>query len=412
MAGRLAGGDLAVRMPATGVGEIGKLERSFNTMAGSLEASHDGLRQLADEQAALQRVATLVARSGSPTEVFEAVAVEARLLLGADSSRVLRYESDAAATVLADSSRPGMEIPVDTRVAVAGETVLAAVFGSGRPALIDDVTDAGGPLAERAREPGLRAAVGAPIVVEGRLWGAIAVAWAKDSGVSPDIEGRLAQFTDLVATAIANADSRAELIASRSRVVAAADEARRRVVRDLHDGAQQRLVHTVIQLKLAARELRGHDGPEATVAAALEQAEQANAELRELAHGILPSVLTRGGLRAGVDALLARVAVPVTADVSAERLPPEIAASAYFVVAEALTNVVKHSHAHSADVKAWVEDGVLHIEVRDDGVGGAVPGGPGLVGLADRLAALDGRLRAESPAGGGTLIAATLPLRD
>jgi signal transduction histidine kinase len=183
-------------------------------------------------------------------------------------------------------------------------------------------------------------------------------------------------------------------------------------VRDLHDGAQQRLVHTVITLKLAQRELADEEATaEDRVAEALDQAEQANAELRELAHGILPSALTRGGLRAGVDALVSRIAVPVTVDVSVDRLPPGIEASAYFVVAEALTNTVKHSRADSAQVRAWVDDGALRLEVRDDGLGGADPAGEGLVALADRLAAFEGRLRVESPPNGGTLIGATLPLR-
>jgi signal transduction histidine kinase len=203
-----------------------------------------------------------------------------------------------------------------------------------------------------------------------------------------------------------------EVQASRARVLAAADAERRRVVRDLHDGAQQRLVHTVVILKLARRGLVRHDpAAGAMVDEALEHAERANAELRELAHGILPAVLTRGGLRAGVEALVTRMALPVTIDVAVGRLPAAIEAPAYFVVAEALTNVVKHSGADSAAVSASVDDGVLRVEVRDDGVGGARKDGTGLVGLDDRLAALDGALRIESAAGGGTLVAATIPVR-
>jgi signal transduction histidine kinase len=213
-----------------------------------------------------------------------------------------------------------------------------------------------------------------------------------------------------VATAIANADARAQLIASRARVLTAGDDARRRVVRDLHDGAQQRLVTTIMALRLA-REAQ-HDGQaaDALMADALEQAEEANAELRELAHGLLPPVLARGGLRAGLDALVSRLSVPVDVAVPGERLPPQIEASAYFVVAEALTNVVKHSRAQSAQIKAWLEGGELHLDVRDDGVGGARADGTGLLGLHDRLASLGGRLQVESPPNGGTRIAATLPL--
>jgi signal transduction histidine kinase len=215
----------------------------------------------------------------------------------------------------------------------------------------------------------------------------------------------------LLDTAIANADSRDQLTASRARLLTEGDEARRRVVRDLHDGAQQRLVHTIVTLKLAQRAFRDEDGKaESLLGEALDHAEQGNRELRELAHGILPAVLTRGGLRAGVDAFVARLDLPVAIDGPAERLPEEIEASAYFIVAEALTNVVKHSHATRAEVKASVDEGLLQVEVRDDGIGGADPSGHGLVGMADRVSALGGSLSVQSPAGGGTLVTATLPL--
>jgi signal transduction histidine kinase len=203
-----------------------------------------------------------------------------------------------------------------------------------------------------------------------------------------------------------------EVSASRARVLAAADEERRRVVRDLHDGAQQRLVHAVVTLTLARGALGQEAGAaDALLGEALHHAQRANAELRELARGILPSVLTRGGLRAGVQALASRMRLKVTVDVSIGRLPAAIEAAAYFVVAEALTNVAKHSSARSAHVSAWVESDVLTVAVRDDGVGGASRDGNGLLGLEDRLAALDGALRIEIPPGGGTLVAATIPLR-
>jgi signal transduction histidine kinase len=206
--------------------------------------------------------------------------------------------------------------------------------------------------------------------------------------------------------------SEAFLAASRARIVAATDEERRRLVRDLHDGAQQRLVHTTITLKLAHRALQNEeeDHLAALLSEALDHAEQATAELRELAHGILPAVLTQGGLRAGVDALASRMPVPVENGVSVGRLPAAVEATAYFVVAEALTNVAKHARAGRARVAARVEDDTLRIQVRDDGVGGARPEGSGLLGLADRVAVLDGQLRVESPADGGTLVAADFPL--
>jgi signal transduction histidine kinase len=235
---------------------------------------------------------------------------------------------------------------------------------------------------------------------------------ATESEMLPDgIEDRLAEFTELVGTAISNIQARSDLAASRARIAAAADAERRRVVRDLHDGAQQRLVHTIITLKLAQRafqEDRG-DAPE-LVTEALRHAEEATTELRELAHGILPSALASGGLRAGMEALASRMSVPVENDVSVDRLPAAVEATAYFVVAEALTNVTKHSDAGRATVTATIDDGTLRIRVRDDGVGGAQPDGSGLLGLADRLAVLDGRLEVQSPAGGGTLVTADIPL--
>jgi signal transduction histidine kinase len=205
--------------------------------------------------------------------------------------------------------------------------------------------------------------------------------------------------------------SEAYLAASRARIVAATDEERQRVVRDLHDGAQQRLVNTILRLKMARAALENdEEAVPALVSEALDHAEEAMAELRELAQGILPRILTHGGLRAGVHALASRMPVPVENGVSVGRLPGAVEATAYFVIAEALTNVAKHSHAARAAVAARVEDGTLRIQVRDDGVGGARPDGSGLLGLADRLAVLDGHLRVESPVDGGTLVTADIPL--
>ena len=392
MAGRLAGGDLSTRMPETGTGEVGALERAFNTMAVSLESSRDELREIAEEQAALRRVATLVARDVPPAELFEAAAAEVRTLLGADATGLLRYEEGGTAVVF-ESERFTLE----------GKSVTAAVLRTGRPARVDY----GG---EEASD--IRTSVGAPIVVGGRLWGVMVAAWKRADALSPDIEERMAQFTELVATAIANAQSRAELAASRARVVATADETRRRIERDLHDGAQQSLVHTVITLKLARRELGDAGGPVAElVDDALGHAERANEELRELAHGILPATLTRG-LGAAIETLVSHVRLPVSVDVTAERVSPELEATAYFIVAEALTNTVKHARASRARVTASVADGMLRVEVSDDGVGGArTDGRSGLLGLYDRVAAVNGELRVDSPPGGGTTVAAAIPLR-
>jgi signal transduction histidine kinase len=202
---------------------------------------------------------------------------------------------------------------------------------------------------------------------------------------------------------------------ARVRVLAAADEERRRVVRDLHDGAQQRLVHAVITLKLALRALKEGDTEEAEplVNEALGHAEQATVEVRELAHGILPSVLASGGLRAGIGSLVSRMSLPVEVTVTTARYSPAIEATAYFIVAEALTNVVKHANATRAEVRVDDDGRALKIEVRDDGAGGArLNVGSGLVGLEDRVSTLGGDLRIESPPGSGTLLAAALPLSN
>jgi len=284
------------------------------------------------------------------------------------------------------------------------------VLRTGGTARLDDVAAATGRIGDVARRAGVRSTVGAPVVVDGRTWGVLVAIWAEHGPPPDDTEERMARFAELLDTAIANADSRDQLTASRARVLAAGDDARRRVVRDLHDGAQQRLVHTISTLKLAQRSVHeDRSDAETLLAEALGTAERATAEVRELAHGILPSVLTHGGLRAGVDAFVSRLDLPVDLDVSSERLPPDIEASAYFIVAEALTNVIKHARATRATVRAAADDGVLTLEVRDDGVGGANPDGHGLMGIADRIDALGGRLRIESTDGDGTVLAARLP---
>ena len=376
----------------------------------TVEASRDELARLAEEHAALRRVATLVAHGAPPEELFTAVVEEVERLLPGVHATLIRYEPDGTMTIVAVSESLTDSFPVGSRWPLGGRNVTTMVFETGRSARIDDYRGASGRLGVAVRERGAVTVVGAPIVVEGRRWGVMTMA-STEHPLPPDSEAQLASFTELVATAIANAEAQRELTASRARIVAATDEERRRVVRDLHDGAQQRLVHTIVTLKLARRALEnGQDDTPALLTEALDNAERATDELRELAHGILPEVLTRGGLRAGVDTLASRMPVPVEIDVSVGRLPAAVEATAYFLVSEALTNVAKHARAGHAEVTARIEDGTLAVHVRDDGIGGARPDGSGLLGLADRLAALDGQLRVESPTDGGTLITAAIPI--
>ena len=366
--------------------------------------------KMAEEQAALRRVATLVARGVSQDELFTAVNEEVAWLVGADPTALMRFEADDTMTLVAAWSVADAAFPIGARRPVDDELRSMRDDGTGLRFGPMELPPEG-PFVEEARQLAIRSAVGVPIVVGGRVWGAAFAASTREEPFPEETTARIAGFTELVATAIANAEARTEVAASRARIVAATDDERRRVVRDLHDGAQARLVHTVVTLKLAlhAAQNQGKDVL-ALLAEALDNAEQATVELRELAHGILPGVLTQGGLRAAVVALASRMRLPVEIDLSVDRLPVPVEATAYFVIAEALTNVAKHARAEHAEVTARIERGTLAVEVRDDGVGGARLGGRGLTGLADRLAAIDGKLRIESPAHGGTLVAAAVPL--
>ena len=372
---------------------------------------HDAV--LEAREGALRRIAALVAGGAASADVFAAIAREVAGVLGVSLVAVWRYEPDETGTVVGAWSEPPHLLEVGSRWPLDDTVIIARVRETGHPARSDDLADVHGTVADIVRESRIRSAAGAPILVDGDVWGVMAAGGTEDERLPERIEDRLAEFTELVATAISNIQAWSDLAASRARIVAATDEERRRVVRDLHDGAQQRLVHTIITLKLARRAFQNDDEDGlARLTEALDHAEQATAELRELAHGILPAVLTQGGLRAGVDALASRMPVPVDNGVSVGRLPAGIEATAYFVVAEALTNVAKHARAGGASVATHVDHGTLRIQVRDDGVGGARPDGSGLLGLADRLAVLDGSLRVESPPDGGTLVAADIPLPD
>jgi signal transduction histidine kinase len=372
------------------------------------------LRGFAEEQAALRRVATLVAQAAPPEEVFAAVTAEAGRVLGTDIARMCRYDPDGAHTVVgAWTSTAALPAPVGTRVSPGGRNVASLVLETGRPVRIDDYAVASGRAAEFAREWSLGASVGVPVSVAGRLWGYIVVGSTVAEPLPAGTEARLAGFTELVATAIANAEAQAALTASRARIVATADATRRRIERDLHDGAQQRLVSLALELRAtqaAAPPGTGElvqrlDG----VAAGLTGVQE---ELREIARGLHPAVLAVGGLRPALKSLARRFAIPVDLTVPAERrLSEPVEIAAYYVVSEALTNVAKHAHASVAEVEVAVGEGVLQVRVRDDGRGGADFGlGSGLVGLKDRVEALGGRLSVQSSPGAGTCLQAELPL--
>jgi PAS domain S-box-containing protein len=388
---------------------MSKFAELLETAIASAEARAQRER-LAEEQAALRRVATLVARESSPADLLGVVAEEVAGVLDTEAIGMLRFEPDGTATLVAQSETPWDPPPLGTRFTLEGENIVSWVFRSPRATRLDDWTNSTGMVAGMAQSLGIRSAVATPILVEGRVWGAMVAVTSQAEPLPAQTESRLGEFTELVATAISNAEARTELGASRTRLVEAADEERRRVVRDLHDGAQQRLVHIVITMKLALEALESGDDARALVAEALAEAEGANVELRELAHGILPAVVTRGGLRAGIETLASRAPVRIKTDVPSSRLPAAVEATAYFVVAEALTNVAKHSRADHAAVSAQLDDGELRVVVRDDGVGGARADGSGLLGISDRVNALDGHFELDSPPGGGTVVTARIPV--
>jgi signal transduction histidine kinase len=372
------------------------------------------LRGFAAEQAALRRVATLVARAAAPGEVFAAVTEETGRLLHADHATMNRYDADDARTVLAAWDSTGPTFAVGNVMTLGGRNVATLVFQTGRAARIDDYASASGPIGEAARDFGLRAGVGVPVSVGGRLWGVMLVG-SRAGPLPAGTEARLAGFTELAATAIANAEAQAALTASRARIVATADATRRRIERNLHDGAQQRLVSLTLDLRAAqATAPRGTGGVVQQLDRVAAGLDDVLAELREIARGLHPAVLAEGGLQPALKTLARRSVVPVHLDIQVPgRLSEPVEIAAYYTVAEALTNAAKHARATAADIEVTTSDSVLHLRVRDNGRGGAgFSHGSGLVGLRDRAEALGGRLRLHSPPAAGTTLEIELPLAE
>jgi signal transduction histidine kinase len=371
--------------------------------------------RLADEQTALRRVATLVAHGARPADVFAAVSQEVGRLFGSDTAAVFRFDSNDPALVVVGASRKlEPTIPVGTRLGIDGPLATAHVYRTGQSARFDAIDRASlsPALAEAVSRLRVASSVASPIILEGRRWGAVSVA-SRDEPLPLDAGERLERFSELVATAIANTDSRAELAASRKRIVAASDEARRRIERDLHDGTQQRL----ITLGLAIRAAEANVPPEQSdirselsrIASGLGNAVT---ELQEISRGIHPAILAQGGVAPALRTLARRSPIPVKLDVrTGARLPEPIEVAAYYVASEALANAAKHAHASRIEMSLEQRDADLLLEIRDDGVGGADPAcGSGLLGLSDRVEALGGSIRIHSQPGNGTSITADLPL--
>jgi PAS domain S-box-containing protein len=417
VAGRLWGAVVASSTKQLPEGTEARLADFTELLATAIAnaGSREALARLADEQAALGRMATLVAEGVPPAKIFSAVSDEVGRLFGVDTSAVVRFDHDDPAIVFVGvSTSIDGTLLIGTRWNVDDALASAEVYRTGRSARVDamDWSSTSGPVAAAARRLGIVSTVVSPIVVEGRLWGAMSAS-STDEPLPVDAEGRLEKFTELVGTAIANADSRDELAASRRRIVAASDEARSRIERDLHDGTQQRLV----SLGLAARAAETNVPPDrddlrAGLSGIATGLADAVAELQELSRGIHPAILSEGGLGPALRTLARRSAIPVELDVSmAARLPEPIEVAAYYVASEAVANATKHAQASRIEVSLATHHGSLLLSIRDDGVGGAdATRGSGLVGLTDRVEALGGTVSVHSRPGDGTHIIAELPL--
>ncbi len=386
--------------------------RSWQVATGATER----VRELAEQQGALRRIATLIAEGKSPADVLSSVADEVAAVLHVRNAGLVRYEPGGTATLVAAHDEPGLAaVPVGTTFPLDGDDVIAMVRTTGRPARMDTHDDAGGSTAALVRDLGLHACVGVPVTVDGQLWGAMIVGTSGPDALPADTEACVSDFAELIATAIANAHARAELVASRARIVTASDNARRGIERDLHDGAQQRLVTLALQVRTLQMAIP-EDPAElrSRIAGIGDGLRTASDELRELAHGVHPAILSRGGLRPALRDLGRRAPLSVEVHVDVPvRLPQAVEIAAYYTVAEALTNAAKHARASVVTVNVDTDATSLRISVADDGVGGAaLDAGSGLVGLEDRVAALGGKLRLSSAAGVGTTLLAEMPLDE
>jgi signal transduction histidine kinase len=396
----------------------GTSDTEYDTMVASLAASQDKLRQVADMQGALRRVATLVARGVSSSELFAAVAAEVGHVLEADHSVIVRFESGERANVIAhwnDCRVPQVMPPLNGHWPIESGTVTAAVRNTERPARINDYEQNTTAIGYWARATGVRCVVGCPVKVEGRVWGAMIIHYLDSEPPTGVTEGLMEEFVELIGTAIANAQSRSDLLASRARVVAAADESRRRIERDLHDGAQQRLVTLALKLRSvqAAADTPCREQLGEQLGGLVHDLSDILDDLQKVSRGIIPPILRRSGLSPALRSLARHSAVPVrldTGDVQG-RLPERIEVAVYYTVSEALTNVVKHASAQEAHVHLVRRDRTVHLTVSDDGRGGArLTGGTGLVGLKDRVEALGGCIEVHSPPGDGTTLRVQIPV--
>jgi PAS domain S-box-containing protein len=376
-----------------------------------LAASEARARALAYEQAALRRVATLVARGASPDELFSAVAHEVAGIIDIPVVGVSRYEADGTFTILGIAGETNLT--VGSRWPVEEEGIAGMILATRRPSRKDDYSTMSGPLGEALREDLMLSTLGVPIVAEGTIWGFMVAAAKPGRPIPTDTEERLARFTELVATAVSNATTRSELIASRIRIVAAGDDARRRIERNLHDGTQQRLVALGLDVETVRESIPAdQQDVQSGLNRIRHELEAVLEDVREFSHGLHPPLLSQAGLGPAVRALARRSPVPVKLDVSVGERPSQSTETAvYYLISEALTNAAKHARASEVSVVLTTSGSKILAVIEDDGSGGAeVSAGSGLIGLIDRIEALGGRLALDSPPGHGTRISVEVPL--
>ncbi|MEU7872540.1 histidine kinase [Dactylosporangium sp. NPDC049140] len=398
-----------------GMARVASMTMRILSLLDDERAAREALQLLADEQAAQRRVATLVAQGVSQQEIFAAVAEEVGRLAAADLAQVIRYEPEGLAVRVAVWGHQAGRRRIGTRCRVNSHDVSGLVLHTGRPARVDR-------SARIALRPDLAehpaqvcSIVGIPIIVDGQLWGAVTTATTRRDRMQTDTEQRISGFTELAATAISNAQARAELAASRTRAVVAADETRRRIGRNLHDGVQQQLASCALTLRTAGSLVPpGSDELAACLSSAATGLRESFQELQKMARGLHPTILSKGGLAPALRLLANRSTIPVKLELDFDaRLPEAVEISGYYIASESLANAVKHAQASAVRISAQLSDAELRIEVCDDGIGGADQTlGSGLIGLSDRVAALGGEIKIVSPPGGGTSITAAIPVHN
>jgi signal transduction histidine kinase len=381
-------------------------------VASRLRRQADDAARLAAEQESLRHIASLVARGASPADVLAGIAEELGRLLGADIALLFHQKPTGFITLAAAAGVPADTLGLEREPRSNEPSALRATFTFDGDTSAAQHAVAFGPYAEAILGLHLGSGIADPVMVDTRAWGFIVVA-TRGARLADSTERRVAGYTALLATAIANAENRAEVAASRARIIAAADETRRRIERDLHDGAQQQLVSLALTVGAARASVPAEEHQlRSELSQITDGLVSLLEELREMARGLHPAILSEGGLGAALRMLARRSPVIVDLEVHIDvRLPQPVEVTAYFVASELLANVAKHARATGVQLRATASVYELVLSIEDDGIGGAdTAAGSGLVGVIDRVRANNGTIEVRSPIGGGTAVDVVLPI--